>query len=122
MKHWKNILAAGAVVSVAGLAQTADAATYNYVGSWKLGDGPDWTVADALTGQEAAALLFGGTAADYVISTVSDLVADIDFMAWVDTYSQPAPFTATKVAQDYVNDGGDGKYNAFGETTAYVSD
>ncbi len=68
-------------------------ATPVFVGSWSVYNNaaPQWydsTPGDtgplAYTGQEAAALLFGGVASDYYISTVSDLVADINNKAWYD--------------------------------------
>ena len=87
----RNILLASALLALpAGL---ASAATYTYVGSWNVapGDYSDpanpliWTNnPQVFSGQSAAAYLFGGSAADYVISTVSDQVADINFSAWLD--------------------------------------
>jgi hypothetical protein len=64
-----------------------------FVGSWSVYDpaAPLWNdpaFGDngplAYTAQEAAALLFGGVASDYYISTVSDQVADINHLAWYD--------------------------------------
>jgi hypothetical protein len=64
-----------------------------YVGSWSVYDpaAPLWndpafdpTGPLAYTAQEAAALLFGGVASDYYISTASDQVADINHLAWYD--------------------------------------
>ena len=42
-----------------------------------------------LSGQEAAALLFGGVASDYVISTVDTNSLNINFMAHVDGWGKP---------------------------------
>lgn len=119
------------------LSSIASAATYTYVGSWFVDDGPLWSDKDnagnyttpVLSGQEAAALIFGGNASDYVISTVSDQVADINFSAWMDgwdddyTYGysgNPAPHDL------HIDVDGDGLYaipfgtgNAY---SAYVSD
>jgi hypothetical protein len=58
-----------------------------YVGSWQVDQGPSWTGSPpngplAYTGQEAAALLFGGSASNYVISTISSNPADINGLAW----------------------------------------
>lgn len=93
-----------------------------FVGSWNLNDGPYWNdIASPTlyTGQGAAALLFGGVASDYVISTVSANVADIDFNAWYDQYG----FTPTQFAQDYLNDHGDaGMYDAWYDASAFVRD
>ncbi|MBU1375864.1 MAG: PEPxxWA-CTERM sorting domain-containing protein [Alphaproteobacteria bacterium] len=62
-----------------------------FVGSWDVYDAgaPAWSEAGqtgplAYTGQEAAALLFGGNAADYVISTAGNQVANVNFQAWYD--------------------------------------
>jgi hypothetical protein len=67
---------------------SASAVTYTFVGSWSVfnDDAPEWFGSPpngplAYTGQEAAALLFGGSASDYVISTVDSSVANINFMA-----------------------------------------
>lgn len=62
-------------------------ATATYVGSWEVDQGPGWWSAPptgplAYTGQEAAALLFGGSASDYAISTVSSDPNQINNMAW----------------------------------------
>ncbi|MGE0486221.1 MAG: PEP-CTERM sorting domain-containing protein [Gammaproteobacteria bacterium] len=63
-----------------------------FVGSWEVADGPTWSALGlppfqpAYSALEAAALLFGGSPTDYVISTVSALVADINFSAWYDGY------------------------------------
>jgi len=68
---------------------TANAALV-YVGSWDVSSGPSWSGSPpngplAYTGQEAAALLFGGNASDYQISTIDNLVANINNKAWYDT-------------------------------------
>ena len=58
-----------------------------YVGQWQVDQGPSWnTVPIAYSGVLAAALLFGGTAADYVISTVDSNPANINGLAWVSTW------------------------------------
>lgn len=86
-----------------------------FAGSWVLGAGPEWTSApDAYTGQEAAALLFGGVATDYVISTVSANAATIDNLAWMDGYGKPI----VKKAQNFDNGA---KYTS-GVYSAYVRD
>lgn len=89
MKTTQKFLAAIFAVS----AFIAVQATPVFVGSWSVYNNaaPQWsdptpggTGPLAYTGQEAAALLFGGVASDYYISTVSDLVADINNQAWYD--------------------------------------
>ena len=60
-------------------------AGYEYIGSWNVSDGPNWTTSPlAYTGQEAAALLFGGDASDYAISTLGIDPALINHKAWYD--------------------------------------
>lgn len=78
------LLAVTAIGAFASL--PANAATI-FVGSWTVDQGPSWFGSPpngplAYTGQEAAALLFGGTASDYAISTVDNLVANINNMSW----------------------------------------
>jgi hypothetical protein len=102
MGFFKGALAAAAMTVAAG---AADAATYTYVGSWSLGsDGTVWTDNPAVfSGQEAAAFLFGGTADDYVISTVSSLVSDINFSAWLDGWADSYTYAGSlaPAAQDF---------------------
>jgi hypothetical protein len=73
---------AGLVLSVSGFAN----AGLIFVDSWHVGDGLQWSsgTPTAYSGQETAALLFGGDASDYVISTVSNLITDINNSAWYD--------------------------------------
>ena len=103
MSMMKMTLAAATLAIGVG---SADAATYTYVGTWDVYNAlaPSWLEAPpdgplAYTAQEAAALLFGGVASDYVISTVSALVADIDFQGWYDVIG----FGGAIHAQDYNN-------------------
>lgn len=123
-------LAAG-VVTVGMLLTTAANAGPVYVGSWEVDQGPSYfTVPPAYTGQEAAALLFGGSPSDYVISTVDDNPADINDMAWVSTYDSaeaaclPTPYTfpcGSIVADNSVVSTG-GFYENGGDQSAYVDD
>lgn len=89
-----------------------------FVGSWHVGDGPRWSAQTqtAYSGQEAAAFIFGGTPDEYSISTVSDLVTDINFMAWMDGYG--LGIGATPFAQDYEN----GDLYTSGVRSAYILD
>jgi hypothetical protein len=76
--HFRKLLAAGAAATTLLAAGAADAAIV-FVGSWELNTGLD----DApLSGQEAAALIFGGDPADYFISTEGESVAQINYRAW----------------------------------------
>ncbi len=88
------------VMGVAFACATANAATYTYIGSWEVDQGPSWTTGPlAYTGQEAAALLFGGTASEYVISTNGDNPATINFDAWYSVFSVSG---GSILAQNYV--------------------
>jgi hypothetical protein len=111
------------VVMLAGAAISASAGV-TYVGSWQVDQGPYWgAVPTAYSGQQAAAFLFGGVASDYYISTLDNLVADIDHEAWVSTWggncgSYPC---GTKVNESFVNSAS-GTYLKPGDTSAYVHD
>lgn len=72
---------------------------YTYVGSWQVDQGPGWWDNPlAYSGKDAAAVIFGGSANDYVISTINNLAADIDFSAW---YSVIGVWGGFKFADDY---------------------
>lgn len=95
-------------------------ATYVYVGQWHVGDGPVWTDnPDVLSGIEVAALLFGGDASDYAISTISDQVSDINFLTFLDGWAD-TQYLFNPQAQDWKLDSGDPGYNdPSGLGTAY---
>nr|WP_310497035.1 PEPxxWA-CTERM sorting domain-containing protein [Sandarakinorhabdus sp.] len=113
------------LVCVAAAAIAAPASAATFVGSWRVDAGPSWTGGPiAYTGQAAAALLFGGTASQYRISTIDSNVANIDNLAWVSTYGGACGGTfpcGTKVAHNSVNSSG-GFYLAGGNQSAYVQD
>lgn len=92
-----------------------------FVGSWDLYDGQPWGNLDApvLTGQEAAAQLFGGSPEDYAISTVGDDPMLIDNMVWLDQI-----FIGVDIfAEDFfVDSNNNGLYDISGDTSAYVQD
>ncbi len=122
-------LVSGIVLLSGLLAMPASAITYSYVGSWDVGDGDLWTTNPGVfSGQEAAAFIFGGVASDYAISTVSDLVADINFKAWLDGWGDSAtygPDGGVGAAQDFKLDSGAPGYNdPYGgpSYSAYVAD
>lgn len=89
----KSLMACAALLMLGASASAAP--IYTYVGSWYVDDGPHWAAQDnggnfttpVLSGIEAAALIFGGTPSQYVVSTVSDQVADINFSAWMDGWA-----------------------------------
>lgn len=100
---------AGAALFV-GLSSAHAAATYTFIGQWNVYDpgAPEWNDPAyastngplAYTAQEAAALLFGGSASDYVISTVDNNPLNVDFQAW---YAVIGYEGGAKFAQDYSN-------------------
>lgn len=93
-----------------------------FVGKWQVDQGPSWDpVPASYSGQEAAALLFGGSPLDYVISTIDNVVAHIDFLTWVSVWGDGSGTTVDKVAQDY-NGGTAGEYRWPGDMSAYVND
>jgi hypothetical protein len=120
-------VAAAAALATAGAAN----ASLVFVGSWKVDDGPDWQTGPlAYTGQEAAALLFGGQASDYQISTIDNKVADIDHKAWYSILDFPGPIDGgSRLAQNYSVKGPGGTYTDDGAlllqnqaASAYVMD
>jgi PEP-CTERM motif len=133
----KVLLASIAAAGLAGLAGIAPAhAGYGLVGSWEVDQGPSWgTEPLAYTGQEAAALLFGGSPSEYVISTNGPSPALINFDAWYSVLGYDGPNAGGNLfAQNYVaccSDQAPGYYYsgggyAFGDVneaaSAYVSD
>jgi hypothetical protein len=79
-------IASLAALAAGSIATAADAAII-FVGSWRVDQGPSWLDAPpAYSGQQAAALLFGGVASDYAISTIDSNPANIDNLAWVSVW------------------------------------
>ncbi|OIQ28571.1 MAG: hypothetical protein BM564_09250 [Bacteroidetes bacterium MedPE-SWsnd-G2] len=92
-----------------------------YVGTFDTHAGPFWTTNPAVyTGQEAAALLFGGDPEDYIIST--DPVG-MNNMSWSSTWGIAG---CAEIAHDHKVDLGNPGYNDPGgnntATSAYVQD
>jgi hypothetical protein len=124
--HLKKLgLAATVAFGLALSNSAANAATVTFVGSWAVDQGPSWTVGpNAYTGQQAAALLFGGTASDYMISTIDNIVANINHLSWVSTWGGACGGTfpcGTQLADNFSVSTG-GLYLTFGDTSAYVND
>lgn len=113
------------VAVLATVAAASASAVPVFAGSWSVDQGPGWpTGPAAYTGQEAAALLFGGAASDYVISTVDSSVANIDDLTWVSTWGGACGGVSpcgTKVAESFKVSTG-GFYLTPGDTSAYVND
>ena len=102
------------LVSITSLSVNATSLTY--IGNWNVYDGPFWaTQPFAYTGQEAAALLFGGDAVDYAISTRGDDENQVNFLAWYDVIG----IGKNLFAQDYSN-----KYldQFYGPTSGFTQD
>ena len=118
MKHCLVVL----VLAVALPFASASSAALMYVGYWDVADpnAPIWSETPpdgplAYTGQEAAALLFGGSASDYSISTVDDTVANINNMAWYDIIGYGGSIFAENYSNKYL-----GQY--YGPTSGFGSD
>jgi hypothetical protein len=92
------------VTAVMAAAAPAHAVTYTYVGLWEVYQGPSWSAPPngplAYTGQEAAAFLFGGSAANYAISTNGTSPGLINFEAWYSIIGYP---NGTAFAENYSN-------------------
>ncbi len=120
-----------AVTSAALLAAGAADAAYVFAGSWRVDQGPVWdgsgdTGPLAYTAQEAAALLFGGKASDYVISTAGKDFSDADKVAWYSVLGSGIGIMDQDYSVKYL-----GKYygptsghddGSFGVASAYVND
>ena len=93
-----------------------------FVGSWDLYSGPKFIsgAAPVQSGQQAAAALFGGDAADYVISTNGEDAAAIDLSAWYFVYGTDG--YAMGLQDLMVDDNGLGIYDHWGDTSAMVID
>src|SRR4051794_37159356 len=76
------LLVVAVVAAGFGAVSRADAAL-QFVGQWQVDQGPNWmTNPPVYSGQEAAALLFGGLPADYTISTLGLNPNVVDSQAW----------------------------------------
>jgi hypothetical protein len=98
-------------------------ATPIFAGQWNLYSASYWMTEapKTLTGQEAAALLFGGSPSDYLISTMGKNTADINGLAWYDFWGFGGRIG--QYAQDYKYDmTGDGFYNEWNDSSAMVRD
>ncbi|HEY1131467.1 MAG TPA: PEP-CTERM sorting domain-containing protein [Roseateles sp.] len=102
--------------AVASIAAASSFAAPVFVGSWHVGDGLRWDAATqtAYSAQEAAALLFGGVASDYEISTISSDVNSINHLAWYDGYG----IGMGQLAESFTN----GSLYTAGVRSAYILD
>jgi hypothetical protein len=97
----KRLLAILAVLCLVALGPSIASANFTYVGSWEVDQGPTWSSQPlAYTGQQAAALLFGGNASDYSISTVGQSPSTVNHEAW---YSVLGAADGYIFAENYVS-------------------
>ena len=90
-----------------------------YVGSYQVDDGPNWgTDPTVYSATDAAALLFGGTASDYDISTLGSSPASINNMGW---YTIWGIVDGTMFQEDYKLDLGAPGYNSPGGSNSAIS-
>lgn len=114
-----------AIAALLATPMLASATTYTFVGSWTVDQGPNWWDNPAVySGQEAAALLFGGVASDYAISIDAN---SITHTAWYDGWGVHSGTVADNVfAENFHFDTGGSGYNSAPGTgsaySAYVHD
>lgn len=127
---FRSVLAA-VVTTAALLAAGAADAAYVFAGSWRVDQGPVWdgsgdTGPLAYSAQEAAALLFGGPASGFVISTAGKDLSDADHVAWYSILGSGIGILdedySVKYLGQYYGPGADHDSGAFGVASAYVSD
>ncbi|RZJ00354.1 MAG: PEP-CTERM sorting domain-containing protein [Rubrivivax sp.] len=94
-----------------------------YVGSYRVDDGPQWGGnPTAYSATAAAALLFGGVAADYDISTTGSDASMIDHLGWYTIWGISG---GTQFNEDYSFSSCGGGYNcgsANSAVSAYTTD
>lgn len=103
------------------LVSVAAMATPTYVGSYAVYDGPSWpSNPDVYSAKEAAALIFGGVADDYIVSIFADSISGT---GWYDGWGEHSGMVFD---DDYKLDLGAPGYNNPGGTgtarSAYVHD
>lgn len=100
---------------------TAQAAPV-YVGSFNVFDGPVWTSnPQVMSAREVAAMLFGGTYTDYMISVVN-YVNNITRTAYLDGWGD-TQYLRTPTSEDYkLSSRVDGGYNLSPSYSAWVCD
>ncbi len=93
--------------------------TFEYVGSYRVSDGPIWTSnPEVYSAKEAAALVFGGQAADYTISiTDSTDPGTVTGTGWYDAWG--APWSVRD--DDFQLDSGGAGYNNPGGSNSAIS-
>jgi len=119
MMHAKQKLVV-ALALAAGFS-TAQAAPI-YVGSFNVFDGPVWTSnPQVMSAREVAAMLFGGSYTDYMISVIND-VNNITRTAYLDGYGD-TQYLTTPASEDFkLSSRLDGGYDLWPSYSAWVCD
>ncbi len=119
----RRLAMAGAAMALSFAASTAGASTFTFVGSWLVADGPLWSSGgvQSLSGLEVAALLFGGSASDYAISTIDMDPDHINHSAFLDGYGDTTYLT-TPASEGFVGVFGSSYDQGYGNYSAYVFD
>jgi hypothetical protein len=108
----------GAATAAISFSASASAATV-YVGSFQVDQGANWTTNPTVySAAEAAALLFGGVAADYDISTAGNSIGAINNMGWYSTWGIAG---GQQYNENYKLDLGAPGYGAPGGTNSAIS-
>lgn len=96
----------------------------SYVGSFNVFDGPVWTSnPQAISGRQAAALIFGGSASDYAISVNSSLDPNtITNTAWLDGWGDEQYLLTPTDDDFFLSSRVDGGYDTSPAFSAYVCD
>lgn len=118
----RHVLLAASVAAVA--ASSAAAVTYTYVGRWAVADGPLWSGTPSpasLSGVQTAALLFGGSASDYAISTAGVNPLAVNHLAFLDGYADTQYLTNAQ-SETFSGVVGANYAAGFGNYSAYVFD
>ena len=107
------------ILAAAFLTAAAPASAATFVGSFQVDYGPKWTTNPAVySAAEAAALLFGGSAGDYDISTISADPFSINNMGWYTTWGLGG---GQMYHEDFKLDLGNPGYNDPGENGSAIS-
>jgi hypothetical protein len=114
----KKMMLAAVALGAVSMSGAASAAT-TYVGSFQVDQGANWTTNPIVySAAEAAALLFGGVASDYDISTAGNSVAAINNLGWYSTWGIGG---GQQYNENFKVDLGAPGYNAPGGSNSAVS-
>jgi PEP-CTERM motif len=114
----KKLILSVAALGAVAMSGAANAAT-TYVGSFQVDQGANWTTNPTVySAAEAAALLFGGVASDYDISTAGNSIAAINNLGWYSTWGIGG---GQQYNENFKVDLGAPGYNAPGGSNSAVS-